>query len=110
MSTLICLQASDPGRSLDLKVLRLEVDLNHLQSLGVRVSRYSFEEHPDVFATYPQVLERMSEPHPCLPLFLVDQQIVSSACYPSREELAGWVGVSLTQAGGCGGGSCSCGG
>lgn len=110
MSSLICLQASNPGRSLDPIVLRLEVDLNHLENSGAKVLRYNFEEHPDVFATYPQVLEHLEKDRECLPMILVDDKIVSQASYPSREQLAAWVGVRLVSVGGCGGGSCTCGG
>ena len=73
---------------------RFAADLEWLKSKGVRVERYNLAQDTAAFthnATVKKVLN--SNGTKCLPLLLLDGQVMSSGAYPSREDLARSTGV-----------------
>lgn len=110
MSTLQVFEMSPVEMAVDLKVLGMNVDLEQLKASGAQVVRFNLRDHADDFHKHPQVMAEMGQQGEHLPILMLDQQIVSKAIYPTRQQLASWVQVSGRGSGGCGGGSCSCGG
>ena len=110
MPTLTLFEASPSFLSKEERVLRLDVDLFQLERSGAQLQRYNFRDHPQAFASHPQIVSEMGKNLEFLPIVMVDDQIVSKAEYPSREQLAKWAEIMISDRGGCGGGSCTCGG
>jgi hypothetical protein len=70
-------------------------DLHWLEFRGVQVDRYALSLEPEMFATVGAVQQALaSDGVECLPLILVDGQIVGRGSYPSREDLAAVSGLS----------------
>jgi|GEM_PF-3624773 len=95
---------------MDLQVLGMDVDLAQLKASGAQVVRFNLKQHEQEFRKHPQVMAEMGQQGQFLPILLLDQQIVSKAAYPTRQQLSDWVQVARPGGGGCGGGACSCGG
>lgn len=74
---------------------RFAADLNWLKSQGVQVERFNLAQNPDTF-TKDSVVEQMLTKvgTECLPLILVNGQVVSQGVYPSREELTAFAGIA----------------
>jgi hypothetical protein len=69
-------------------------DLDWLKRQGVGVERYNLAQQPQAFASNPTVTAALREQgNDCLPLILVDDQIVSRGTYPERAELARLAGL-----------------
>jgi hypothetical protein len=89
-STGVCGPKIDPG------LQRFAADLGWLKSQGITVTRYNLAQQPLAFAENEIVMAALSEnDEDCLPLILVDGHIVSRGKYPSREELAASLCISM---------------
>lgn len=91
----MCCSTGVCGPSVDPKLVRFAADLEWLASQGVFVERFNLSQEPAVFAADAAVrsaLETKGEAG--LPLVKVDGEVKSVGVYPSREELAAWVGVA----------------
>lgn len=95
----MCCSTGVCGPSVDPSLLRLASDLAFLKAQGVLVERFNLAHQPDAFAANPLVIEQMGEEGEHLPLFLVDGAVAAKGRYPSRQELASWVGVTLPDRG-----------
>jgi len=91
----MCCPTGVCGPAVDPVLPRFSADLDWLKSQGVGVERYSLSQHPGAFAENDVVQRALSsEGNECLPLVLVNGQIVSRGTYPSREELASLAGLA----------------
>ena len=91
----MCCSTGICGPSVDPKLARFAADLDWLKSRGVSVERFNLAQQPAAFAQDPTVknaLETLGDD--ALPLVKVNGKVKSSGVYPSRDDLAGWVGVS----------------
>jgi hypothetical protein len=88
-ATGVCGPKVDPG------LARFASDLAALERAGASVTRYNLSQQPGAFLDNEMVATAMREKGECLPLILVDGQIVAEKSYPSREALASLAGVSL---------------
>jgi hypothetical protein len=71
-------------------------DLEWLKGQGVEVQRFNLAQQPRAFVENELVKNALTEAgEKCLPLVLVDGEIVSQGVYPAREELAALVGIVL---------------
>ena len=85
-------------------------DLEWLRSLGVQVERYALAQQPAAFRDNAAVREALTrEGVECLPLFRVDDVTVSKGVYPTRMQLAQWVGLTASAAAQTTCCQCSCG-
>ena len=90
----MCCSTGICGPSVDPLLPRFAADLEWLAENGVHVTRHNLAQEPAAFATAPLVQAALAEGGTdCLPLVLVDGQIVSQGRYPTRAELAGWTGL-----------------
>jgi arsenite methyltransferase len=88
-STGICGPAVDPA------LARFAADVNWLKAQGMQVERFNLAQSPDVF-TKDSVVEQMLTKvgTECLPLIVVNGEVVSQGVYPSREELIAFAGIA----------------
>lgn len=93
----MCCPSGVCGPSVDPVLPRFAADVEWLKQHGVRVERYNLAQQIRMFVQNETVKHAMEKHGPgCLPLLLVDGQIVSMAKYPTREELAAWTGLDQT--------------
>ena len=113
----MCCPSGVCGPGIDPVLPHFAADLDWLKTQGVRVERYGLSQQPKVFAETDAVQRALSSQGiDCLPLVLIDGQIVARGRYPAREELASWVGVDArtqdtstdTVTGDCGGAGSGC--
>jgi hypothetical protein len=90
----MCCSSGVCGPKVDPVLPRFAGDLEWLKKQGVAVTRCNLAQQPLAFAENAAVREALEkEDLACLPLILVDGQIVSRGAYPAREALAAWAGV-----------------
>ncbi len=84
----MCCSTGVCGPQVDPVLPRFAADLNWLKTQGHQVERFNLAQQPAAFAEN-EVVKKMlaSESVECLPLILVDGQVVSKAAYPNRDQL-----------------------
>ncbi len=92
----MCCSSGVCGPSVDPTLPRFAADLEWLKSKGVAVERYNLAQQTAAFAANAVVKQSLNaHGTKCLPLILVDGEIVASGGYPSRSELARHVKVDF---------------
>ncbi len=113
----MCCSTGICGPQVDPVLPRFAADLDWLKSQGHSVTRHNLSQNAAQFATHDLVKKMLEENGvQCLPLIMVDDQVVSRNDYPSRENLALWTGTVIQSPklpiaksdGCCGGGSDRC--
>ena len=95
----MCCSTGVCGPSVNPALPRLAADLQWLKELGVEVERFSLAQQPAAFRDNAAVRETLAqEGVECLPLFRVDDVTVSKGVYPTRMQLAEWVGLTAPPA------------
>ena len=85
----MCCSTGVCGPHVDVALTQFSSDLEWLESQGVEVRRYNLAQEPGVFVDHALVKSALAKSgEKCLPLILVDGEIVAEGAYPSREELA----------------------
>lgn len=88
----MCCSTGVCGVNVDPVLPRFASDLEWLKSLGHQVDRYNLAHQPGAFTRNAQVHQLLAtRGTDCLPMVLVDGQVMSSGEYPSREQLANWL-------------------
>jgi hypothetical protein len=88
------------GPHSDPTLVQFAADLEWLRSRGVEVHRYGFAREPDAFAKCEPVRSAVAKcGDKCLPMILLDGEVVAEGSYPSREELAVLASVNAAPAG-----------
>jgi len=78
----------------DKRLVQFSAALEWLRGQGVQVERYNPTQQYDAFVGNATVVNTINtQGMECLPLILIDGEIVSYGGYPSREELAVMAGV-----------------
>jgi AhpD family alkylhydroperoxidase len=91
----MCCSTGVCGPEVDPALVRFAADLKWLGEQGVTVQRFNLTQTPIAFAENETVRAMLTEKgESALPLVLVDGKVVVTGTYPSREELAGRVGLS----------------
>jgi len=105
----MCCSTGVCGVDVDTRLTQLVADLNFLKEQGVTVKRFNLRDDVKAFTEHPQVIAEMGAENEFLPIFMVDGNIVSNEVYPSRDQLAKWVGVksAATPSSKSGGSCCS---
>jgi hypothetical protein len=111
----MCCSSGVCGPQVDPELPRFAADLDWLQEQGHAVARFNLAHDPAQFSENAVVQKMLGEEGvECLPLILVDGQVVSRSSYPTRDNLALWTGTKLqskslpTADGGCCGSSGCC--
>jgi AhpD family alkylhydroperoxidase len=93
----MCCSTGVCGPDVDPKLVRFAADLKWLGDQGAAVERFNLTQTPVAFAENEIVRTALTEKgEAALPLVLVDGRSVASGTYPTRDELAGWLGLSST--------------
>ena len=77
----------------DPALVQFSADLKWLEKYGVNISRHNFGKEPEAFADNPAVAREMEAGMNRLPMVVVDDQVVFTGKYPSREQLAKALGI-----------------
>ena len=112
----MCCSTGICGPDVDPVLPQFAADLDWLKGQGHNVERYNLAQQPQAFIenkTIHQVLSTAGTD--CLPVVVVNGEIVSQTVYPSREDLAAWITgapakklLPVSNAGGCCGTSGCC--
>ena len=90
----MCCSTGVCGPQVDPSLPQFAADLEWLRGEGVQVERFNLAQQPRTFAENELVKKALTEAgEKCLPLVLVDGEIVSQGVYPSRDELAALAGL-----------------
>lgn len=90
----MCCSSGVCGAEVDQRLVSFSAALEWLKSRGVVVLRYNPTQRYDAFVSNPIVVKTINERgSACLPMILVNGEVVSMGGYPEREELAGLVGL-----------------
>jgi len=112
----MCCSTGICGPQVDPVLPRFAADLDWLKSQGHQVERYNLSQQPQAFIANKAVHALLGSEGPdCLPVIVVDGEVVSRKDYPSRDTLATWTGskaasktLPVTSAGGCCGSTGCC--
>jgi len=106
----MCCATGICGNSVDPKLVTFASDLEWLKKQGIDVVRHGLSFEPAEFVKNEAVKNTLqSDGNECLPIIVIDNKIVSKACYPSREKLAEICGLEYKEDfGGCCGSECDC--
>jgi SAM-dependent methyltransferase len=109
----MCCQTGVCGPSVDQQLIDVREDLRWAESRGAQVARHNLSSDPDAFVANPKVTGLMTAfGEAALPVLVVDGDIAIHGRYPSREDLAGVLAVSVVElsqsSGGCGCGPGGC--
>ena len=95
----MCCSTGVCGPVVDPVLPRFAADLHWLANEGVDVKRYNLAQEPQAFATNASVRAALADHgNECLPLLVVNGQIVSHGVYPDRRKLAEFTGIDATKA------------
>ncbi len=96
----MCCSSGVCGPSVDPQLARFAADLNWLKSQpGVSVERFNLAQQPGAFVDAVAVRAALdAHGESALPLIELNGEVKSSGVYPTRQELASWVGLVATAA------------
>ncbi len=95
----MCCSTGVCGPSVDPTLVRFAADLQWLASKGIQIERCNLAQSPGAFVHNPTLKKALnSQGMKCLPLLVLDGQIIASGGYPTREQLARQVGVEFEPA------------
>lgn len=96
----MCCSTGVCGPQVDPVLPRFAADLDWLKSQGHHVERYNLAQQPQAFVENATIQkELMEQGVDCLPIIMVDGEILSRKAYPSRETLATWMGLQSSSVG-----------
>ena len=94
----MCCSTGVCGPSIDPALVRFAADLHWLANQRIVVERYNLAQQPQAFAANETVKSALKQyGNECLPLILLNGEIVSKGRYPIRVELARLTGVEPDQ-------------
>jgi hypothetical protein len=91
----LCCSTGVCGVDVDQTLVSFSADVAWARQQGARIERFNLAQQPLVFAentTVKAFLQRSGQA--ALPLILLDGEVALAGRYPSRCELARWIGVS----------------
>lgn len=96
----LCCSTGVCGTTVDAALVSFAADAEWARKNGAEVERFNLSQQPLAFAKNPTVklfLERSGQD--ALPLLLLDGEIALAGRYPTRSELARWIGVANAEGG-----------
>ena len=94
----LCCPTGVCGPRVDPVLPRFAADLEWLRQRGVEVSRFNPAQQPQAFVAQPAVAAALAaDPDHALPLLLVNGREVCRGGYPTRGQLAGWLGLTAEE-------------
>lgn len=94
----MCCSSGVCGPNVDPKLVRFSAALAWLRAQGVQVERYNPTQQYAAFAANATVVKTINDRGMgCLPLILINGEIVSQGGYPDRQELAAMSGIAAEE-------------
>ncbi len=90
----LCCNSGVCGADVDQKLVDFSADVDWAKQQGVQIARFNLAQQPMAFAenaTVRGLLERSGES--VLPITLVNGELALAGRYPSRDDLARWIGT-----------------
>lgn len=92
----LCCPTGLCGVSIDSELLRISTVINTLKKKGIEVDRFNLSNSPMEFVTNPIVNKLINEKGVDeLPYTLVDDAVVVTGRYPTNQEIAGFLDISV---------------
>ena len=86
------------GPSIDPELFRLSTVINNLKKKGIIIERYNLSSNPQEFVNNKTINDLLnSKGMDILPAVVVEDEIVKTGGYPSNEEIAGYLGLSVEE-------------
>lgn len=93
----MCCSSGVCGPSVDPLLAAFAADVDWLMSQGVSVTRYNLAQDPQAFVSHPLVKDTLHrDGDRCLPLLIMNGEIVATGAYPRRDELAQLAGLTAS--------------
>lgn len=93
----MCCSSGVCGPSVDPLLAAFAADVDWLTSQGVTVTRYNLARDPAAFVAHPLVKDLLHrEGNSCLPLVVMNGEIVGHGAYPRRDQLAELAGLTAS--------------
>lgn len=90
----MCCSTGICGPDVDPVLPQFASDLDWLKGQGHNVERYNLAQQPQAFIANKTIQQLLgTDGIECLPVIVVDGEIVSRAVYPTRDDLARWADV-----------------
>lgn len=94
----MCCSSGVCGTNVDTKLVKFLNNIEWLKSKGIKVEKFGLAFEPAAFVNNEIVKNMLqTEGNDCLPLILLDNQIVYKGMYPDRAKLAEICGVEFEQ-------------
>lgn len=91
----LCCSSGVCGTDVDQKLVDFSADTDWAKQQGAVIERFNLAQQPMAFADNAAVKALLSgQGETALPITLVDGEVALLGRYPSRDELARWIGVS----------------
>jgi len=88
----MCCSTGICGPDVDPVLPTFAADLDWLKTQGHHVERFNLAQQPQAFIDNKSIHQLLSTAGTdCLPVVVVDGEIVGRSVYPSREDLSAWV-------------------
>lgn len=113
----MCCDTGVCGVDADTQLINLSSDIDWLRKQGASIQRFNLAHEPAAFVSNPLVKAELDEhSETCLPLFVLDDAVVSRGVYPDRQQLQSWININSPseqpaqqqESAGCGCGANSC--
>ena len=92
----LCCPTGLCGVNIDPELMRIAVVVETLKRKGIAIERYNLRDHPQVYVDNKVINEfLMKEGAEKLPVTTVDGEIVITGSYPTNQQIAEWLGLSL---------------
>ena len=95
----LCCSSGVCGTDVDQKLVDFSADVDWAKQQGAHIERFNLAQQPMAFAQSAAVkglLERSGEA--ALPITLVDGEVAFAGRYPTRDDLARWIGTEAAVA------------
>jgi hypothetical protein len=93
----MCCSTGVCGPSVDPLLAAFAADVDWLVSEGVTVNRFNLAQDPQAFVAHPLVRDLLNrEGDACLPLLVMNGDIVAKGAYPRRQQLAQLTGLVVS--------------
>jgi hypothetical protein len=92
----MCCSTGVCGIDVDPVLAQFAADLKWVEAHGVSVMRHNLGQDPQAFVSNPAVVKELEAGTDRLPIIAIDGHIVSTGMYPSRQQLAQKLSITLT--------------
>lgn len=93
----MCCPTGVCGPAVDPTLVAFAADLKWIAEQGVSVQRYNLGTEPQAFAANPAVVKELEAGVDRLPIIAIDDHIVSTGIYLTRDQLAAKLGLGTAK-------------